>query len=42
VQGASADCLALLQRLEDHFSITRVKKSEGPASGAYPSFEIRY
>ncbi len=42
VQGDPAACQELLQRLEKYFSITRASASEGPASGVYTSFEIKY
>ena len=41
-EGEPGKISALIDRLQTHFSIQDMKVSEGPASGEYDSFDVRY
>jgi acylphosphatase len=41
-EGGPQQIKELIDKLKTHFSIHDVKASEGPASGEYTSFDVRY
>jgi acylphosphatase len=41
-EGEPGQIQELVDRLKTHFSIHDIKISEGPASGEYASFDVRY
>jgi acylphosphatase len=41
-EGESGRIKDLVERLKTHFSIYDMKVTEGPASGMYSSFDVRY
>jgi acylphosphatase len=41
-EGDALTCQELAARLEACFQVTGIRRSDGPASGLFSSFEIRY